>query len=434
MLQSCALARYYLDLLDERYETRFAIYHRRFSTNTQPRWPLAQPFRILGHNGEINTLLGNINWASARANAMPTCPPGDDPAAMGARCAAMCDSGMLGGPTPLVDGRKSDSANLDAVFESFVRGGMLPTEALMTLVPEAYKKNPVLAESSPGASRASTNTTRRCRRRGTAPRSSCTRTASRWVRSSTATGCGPRGTRGSLTGTVYIMSETGVVPWDEADVVDKGRLGPGGGIVVGLDDTWLVKKGECLTNSELKAAVSAKKPYGQRLADARPPIKATATSGAREFASNGDVARMQTAFGWGSEDVEIQIEALASGGVEATYCMGDDAPLAVLSPLPHVLYDYFKQRFAQVTNPAIDPLREGSVMSLEIALGVSARPARRRRRRCCVRAAELALNECGPDRGSEPAAADRAAEHALRRRRRPGARRSIASSPRQSRL
>ena len=374
MLQSCALARYYLDLLDERYETRFAIYHRRFSTNTQPRWPLAQPFRILGHNGEINTLLGNINWASARANAMPTCPPGDDPAAMGD--ALRCDVrlGMLGGPaTPLVDGRKSDSANLDAVFESFVRGGMLPTEALMTLVPEAYKKNPVLAESSPDVESFYEYH---------APMQEAWDGPALLVYSDGKSvgaqldrnGLRPARYARLADGTVYIMSETGVVPWDEADVVDKGRLGPGGGIVVGLDDTWLVKKGECLTNSELKAAVSAKKPYGQRLADARPPIKATATSGAREFASNGDVARMQTAFGWGSEDVEIQIEALASGGVEATYCMGDDAPLAVLSPLPHVLYDYFKQRFAQVTNPAIDPLREGSVMSLDVALGVRPDP------------------------------------------------------------
>ena len=169
-----------------------------------------------------------------------------------------------------------------------------------------------------------------------------------------------------------------MVPWDEAEVVEKGRLGPGQGIAVGLNvpgcdvaKNKLLAKGECLTNFALKSKVASRRPYGEWLksSGAGTPLPRVAFSSERAIASDSEAIRHQTAFGWGSEDVDIQIADMAGGGMETTYCMGDDAPLAVLSTQPRVMYDYFRQRFAQVTNPAIDPLREGSVMSLALALG-----------------------------------------------------------------
>jgi glutamate synthase (ferredoxin) len=343
MVRSEVLDRFYADLRDERFEVPFAVYHRRFSTNTLPRWPLAQPMRLLGHNGEINTLLGNINWASA-AEANLEAVWGE--AASDLR--------------PLVNASFSDSANLDATLELMVRSGRPITDSLLTLVPEAFRNQPEL-EGRPAI-------------RDFYEYNACLQEAwdgpallvfsdGRFV-GATLDRNGLRPARYCLTsdGFVVMGSETGVVDLDESTIVEKGRLGPGQMLAVDLENNRL------LHNWEVKEEAAARLPYGAWLAEHRRSLPAGGWEESRRLADL-ELLQLQTAFGFTAEDLDLVIEEMAGQGKEPTYCMGDDIPLAVLSDKPHLLYDYFKQRFAQVTNPPIDPLREKLVMSLEMHLG-----------------------------------------------------------------
>jgi len=345
MLRSEILGKFYLDLQNELYISPFAIYHRRYSTNTSPRWPLAQPMRFLGHNGEINTIQGNLNWMRSREASIKS------PVWRG-RENEIC---------PYGNPKASDSANLDSVAELLMRSGRSPEEALMILVPEAYKNHPTLSIKYPevidfyeyykGQMEAwdgpalllfsDGKTVGACLdRNGLRP--------ARYWR-----------TQDDI---VYVASEVGVLPMDESKVIMKGRLGPGMMITVDLE------KGEVYENTEVKKRIAMGNPYRQWLDE-----NSRSLNPASFFAStlmDGEIVlRRQQAYGYSSEDVQMVIETMASQGKEPTFCMGDDIPLAVLSQKSHMLYDYFKQRFAQVTNPAIDPLREGLVMSLEVSLG-----------------------------------------------------------------
>ena len=409
MLRSCDLGLFYRDLTDPAFETPFAIYHRRFSTNTVPKWFLAQPMRLLAHNGEINTLLGNINWVRSRETA------------------GHQEVSKVRGP--LVDVGRSDSANLDSILENYVNNGCTPEEALMILVPEAYGSQPRLAvepkvrafyeyyESlqeawdgpallvfSDGETVGAT-----LDRNGLRP--------ARYMVTSDANG----------KETVHVMSEVGVTKaldqFSDAQrkdgnfltkifnkqgpsLIEAGRLGPGEMLAVNLKD------GKLYLNDELKTRVAEKHDYESWVRETTSSLKhqpfvaemstykeryipllkentpeeTVAAEPPAPYASllDGDkdvddqrLLAMQTVMGWGTEDVEVQLNAMASTGMEATYCMGDDAPLAALSALPHTLYDYFKQRFAQVTNPPIDPLREGAVMSVAMYLGARTSPVAR---------------------------------------------------------
>ncbi|MGL5082529.1 MAG: glutamate synthase-related protein [Microcoleaceae cyanobacterium] len=344
MVRSAVLGEFYLDLQDPNYKTTFVIYHRRFSTNTLPRWSLAQPMRLLGHNGEINTLLGNINWIRAREGVL-THP------LWGERIAML---------KPFVDVNSSDSANLDNVFELLVRSGRSPLEAMMIMVPEAYNDQPelkgreeivdfyeyysCLQESWDGPALLIFSDGKQVGatldRNGLRPARYCI-------------------TKDNL---VIVASEAGVVDLPEADIVEKGRLGPGEMLAVDLETHHVLK------NWEIKQQVASQFPYGQwldhyRVALSPQPFQETPQIG------DEDWLRLQTAFGYGAEDMDMIIADMASLGKEPTFCMGDDIPLAVLSDKPHLLYDYFKQRFAQVTNPPIDPLRERVVMALNMHLG-----------------------------------------------------------------
>jgi len=343
MVRSAVLGEFYLDLKNPAYDSVFAIYHRRFSTNTMPRWPLAQPMRLLGHNGEINTLLGNINWMLARTPDLAHPVWGD----------------RLPELAPIVLPENSDSANLDNSFELLVRSGRTPMEALMILVPEAYRNQPALADHPEitafyefynGIQEAWDGPALLVFSDGKVVGAALDRN-------------GLRPARYSITrdGLITVASEAGVVEIPEADILEKGRLGPGQMIAVDLDTH------EVLKNWEIKQRVARLHPYGEWLKN-----RQTLTPQPFPDAVTLDtetLVRYQTAFGYGAEDVEMIIEAMAGQGKEPTFCMGDDVPLAVLSERPHVLYDYFKQRFAQVTNPAIDPLRENLVMSLTMELG-----------------------------------------------------------------
>ncbi|CAN6206347.1 unnamed protein product [Urochloa humidicola] len=345
MLRSEVLGQFYLDLQNELYKSPFAIYHRRYSTNTSPRWPLAQPMRLLGHNGEINTIQGNLNWMRSRE----------------ATLQSPVWRGREHEIRPFGDPKGSDSANLDSTAELLLRSGRSPAEALMILVPEAYKNHPTLLIKYPevvdfynyykGQMEAWDGPALLLfsdgRTVGAALDRNGLRPARYWRTSDDF---------------VYVASEVGVIPMDESKVVMKGRLGPGMMITVDL------QTGQVLENTAVKKSVASANPYGTWLQERTRSIKPVNFL-ASTIMDNETAMRHQQAFGYSSEDVQLVIESMASQGKEPTFCMGDDIPLAVLSQKPHLLYDYFKQRFAQVTNPAIDPLREGLVMSLEVNIG-----------------------------------------------------------------
>ena len=376
MVRSAVLGDFYHDLNNPAYKSSFVVYHRRFSTNTMPKWPLAQPMRLLGHNGEINTLLGNINWMRARQASLT------HPLWKGR-------SQVL---QPFVRIENSDSATLDNVFELQVRSGRSPLEALMIMVPEAYRNQPALSnypeivdfyEYYSGLQEAWDGPallvfSDGCKVGATLDRN------------------GLRPARYCITYDDYIVvaSEAGVVDFPEEKIIEKGRLGPGQMIAVDLENH------EILKNWDIKQRVAKSHPYGEWLREYRQEFSNTGASnnslavnghgtkvnGTNGHGGNGHSAtnnqqptidaedrqallRHQIAFGYTTEDVEMVIQPMAIDAKEPTFCMGDDIPLAVLSEKPHLLYDYFKQRFAQVTNPPIDPLREKLVMSLKVELG-----------------------------------------------------------------
>ncbi|MEB3201120.1 MAG: glutamate synthase-related protein [Synechococcaceae cyanobacterium] len=343
MVRSEVLDRFYGDLRDERFRVRFAVYHRRFSTNTLPRWPLAQPMRLLGHNGEINTLLGNINWASAAEASLE-------------RVWGEAASDLR----PLVNAAFSDSANLDATLELMVRSGRPITDALLTLVPEAFRDQPEL-EGRP-AIRAFYEYNACLQEPWDGP-ALLVFSDGRSV-GATLDRNGLRPARYCLTSDGYVVmgSETGVVELEESRIIEKGRLGPGQMLAVDLEN------GRLLRNWEVKEETASRYPYAAWLAEHRRSLRSGAWESEHRL-SDLELLQQQTATGFTAEDLDLVIEDMAGAAKEPTYCMGDDIPLAVLSDKPHLLYDYFKQRFAQVTNPPIDPLREKLVMSLEMHLG-----------------------------------------------------------------
>ncbi|KAK9827155.1 hypothetical protein WJX74_008527 [Apatococcus lobatus] len=350
MLQSSALRDFYKDLTNEAFQTGLVVYHRRYSTNTSPRWPLAQPMRVLGHNGEINTLQGNLNWVASREHALK------HPVWEGR------EEEFL----PLCSTSESDSANLDHMAEFMMRGGVDPQEALMVLVPEAYRNHPELATSYPqvmdfyeyyeGLQEGwdgpallvfsdGVKTGARLDRNGLRP-------ARYWTTSD---------------GMVYVASEVGVlgdVLTNAPNVTSKGRLGPGQMICADYEE------GTFKENLEIAKQVADHAPFGEWLKSSHRLSEITKSEWLEEpLMAAADVLKLQAANGFGQEDSQMIVEGMAEQGNEPTYCMGDDIPLPVLSDRPHILYNYFKQRFAQVTNPPIDPLREGLVMSLAMRLG-----------------------------------------------------------------
>ncbi|GAB4211295.1 MAG: glutamate synthase-related protein [Synechococcales cyanobacterium] len=344
MLQSAALAHFYDDLRDPEFVTSFGLYHRRFSTNTLPRWPLAQPMRYLAHNGEINTYLGNANWMMAREKTLDHPQWGE----------------QLQDLKPIIDPQSSDSAGLDSVVELLVQSGFSPLKALMVTIPEAYRNQPewqddpqvsdfyefygALQEPWDGPAMVVCSDGK--------------------VVAAVLDRNGLRPARYAITrdGLVVVASEAGVIELNEAEIVEKGRLGPGQMLAVDLHS------GQILKNADIKRQIATEHPYGTWLSEQRLPFVAQ-TFTPELHLSESELLRAQVAFGYSQEDVEMVLEEMAATGKEPTFCMGDDTPLAVLSQQPHPLYDYFKQRFAQVTNPAIDPLRESLVMSLDVYIG-----------------------------------------------------------------
>jgi glutamate synthase (ferredoxin) len=344
MVRSEVLGTFYTDLTNPLYTSVYALYHRRFSTNTMPKWYLAQPMRLLGHNGEINTLLGNINWMTAKQ----------------ADLAHECWENRLPDLLPAVLAENSDSANLDNVFELLVRSGRSPQAATMIMVPEAFKNQPDLANHPEITDFYEYYSGLQEPWDGPALLAFCDgKTIGAALDRN-----GLRPARYVITkdGYFIVNSEAGLVDISEAEIVEKGRLGPGQMIAFDLENHAILK------NWDIKQRVAESNPYGQWLKQHRQEL-VPHTGSTKPTLEPAALLRYQTAFGYNAEDVEMTIQEMAAAGKEPTFCMGDDIPLAVLSQKPHLLYDYFKQRFAQVTNPAIDPYRERLVMSLAMRMG-----------------------------------------------------------------
>src|SRR6266540_6419769 len=343
LLTGTQLAAFFPDLRSPDYETALAVFHQRYSTNTSPSWALAQPFRLLAHNGEINTLWGNRNAMRARESALASPLWGESVDRL----------------KPVIWAEGSDSTSLDNALELLVRSGRDPVHALMMLVPEAhegagemeptlrgfYEFHECLVEPWDGPAALAFSD-------GVLVGSALDRNGLR--------PCRYKITRDGL---VVAGSETGLVDLDAAEVVESGRLGPGELLVV---DT---RRKAILRNAEAKREVARRRPYARWAARGILPLRATAPAPDAPAASEAQRAARQLAFGWSFEDLRYVLEPMGGTGQDAVWSMGDDTPIPPLARVPPSLYAYLRQRFAQVTNPPIDPLRETLVMSLRMHLG-----------------------------------------------------------------
>jgi glutamate synthase domain-containing protein 2/glutamate synthase domain-containing protein 1/glutamate synthase domain-containing protein 3 len=341
------LARFYLDLADPRYTSSFAIFHQRYSTNTFPSWSLAQPMRMLAHNGEINTIQGNRNWMQAREGTLNSPLWGDN----------LCD--LL----PVIQQAGSDSAQLDNVLELLAYSGRDLLHSMQMLIPPAWEHNPELDD----AERAWCEYHAGLMEPWDGP-AALIFSDGRVVGAALDRN-GLRPARYTITshGLLILASEAGVVPCEAHEVVERGRLGPGEMVAV---DT---QQGVVLRNAGIKAALAQRRPYQEwldshlvRLAEL--PQQPSSVEAAPDVES---LFRLQQLFGYTHEDVEFVLRPILAENKEPVWSMGDDTPLAVLSSQSRSISDYFHQRFAQVTNPPIDPLRERIVMSLDCYLGRS---------------------------------------------------------------
>ncbi|MFS2748188.1 glutamate synthase large subunit [Bacteroides uniformis] len=341
MLSSLQLRNYFPDLTNSYFTSGLALVHSRFSTNTFPTWGLAQPFRLLAHNGEINTIRGNRGWMEARESVLSSPALGD-----------------IREIRPIVQPGMSDSASLDNVLEFLIMSGLSLPHAMAMLVPESFnEKNPIsedlkafyeyhsiLMEPWDGPAALLFSDGRYAG--GMLDRN------------------GLRPARYLITqgGMMVVASEVGVMDFEPGDIKEKGRLQPGKILLI---DT---EKGEIYYDGELKKQLAEAKPYRTWLAGNRIELDEL-KSGRKVSHSVENYDSMLRIFGYSKEDVERLIVPMCTTGAEPINSMGNDTPLAVLSDKPQLLYNYFRQQFAQVTNPPIDPIREELVMSLTEYIG-----------------------------------------------------------------
>ena len=341
MLSSMQVRQYYPDLTNNYFTSGLALVHSRFSTNTFPTWSLAQPFRLLAHNGEINTIRGNRSWFKARESVLSSEALGD-----------------IRGISPIIQPDMSDSASLDNVFEFFVMSGLSLPHAMAVMVPESFNdKNPIpedlkafyeyhsiLMEPWDGPAALLFSDGRYAG--GMLDRN------------------GLRPARYTITknDTMVVASEVGVMDFDPTEIAEKGRLQPGKILLI---DT---QEGKIYYDGEIKERLASAHPYRQWLSTNRIQLEKL-HSGRKVDNSVDDLTRKELMFGFGEEDVDGTIVPMATNGQEPTASMGNDTPLAVLSGHAQVFFNYFRQQFAQVTNPAIDSIRESLVMSLSEYIG-----------------------------------------------------------------
>ena len=341
MLSSVQLRQYFPDLTNNYFTSGLALVHSRFSTNTFPTWSLAQPFRLLCHNGEINTIRGNRGWMQARESVLGSDTLGD-----------------IREISPIVQPGMSDSASLDNVFEFFVMSGLSLPHAMAIMVPESFNdKNPIsedlkafyeyhsiLMEPWDGPAALLFSDGRYAG--GLLDRN------------------GLRPARYTITknDTMVVASEVGVMDFDPSEIAEKGRLQPGKILLI---DT---QEGKIYYDGDIKERLAAEHPYRQWLSTNRIQLEKL-KSGRKVQNSVDDLVRREMVFGYGAEDIDNTIIPMCVNGQEPTAAMGNDTPLAVLSDRPQLLFNYFRQQFAQVTNPAIDSIRENLVMSLTEYIG-----------------------------------------------------------------
>ena len=342
LLLPSSLEKFYIDLQSDDYETALGVFHQRFSTNTFPTWALSHPFRMLAHNGEINTMRGNRNWLSSRASDF-------------ASDFWQGEEHLL---KNMIDPHQSDSASLDTALELLVLSGRDPAHTMAMLVPSAYGIDPT---TSPDLK--SFYEFHECFSEPWDGPAALVFTDGMSVSASLDRN-GLRPSRFKLTddGIFALGSEVGIIPIDDARVIKKGRLAPGEMLSV---DTV---KGTVRYNAEIKADLASRQPWGEWLKN-RALLTAQAPHEPKAEIDILALSQRQAAFGWTKEEIDMALVPLLQKGEEATYSMGDDASLSILSHRPRLLPTYFKQLFAQVTNPPIDPIRERAVMSLNVVLG-----------------------------------------------------------------
>ncbi|MCC7428134.1 MAG: glutamate synthase large subunit [Alphaproteobacteria bacterium] len=339
-----ALTEFYPDLLDERFVSRFAIYHQRYSTNTFPTWRLAQPFRMIAHNGEINTLTGNINWMKSHETRLAA--PELDP--------------FMDDVKPVIQPGGSDTATLDNVFEVLVRAGRDAPTVKSLMIPESIAQNATM----PAAHRDFFLYCNAVMEPWDGPAAICA-SDGRWVIAGMDRN-GLRPMRYTITedGLLIVGSETGMVKLAESEIRAKGRVGPGQMIAVDLAGPRFYQDGE------LKDMLAGRHPYGrwtERITVIDDLIKTDAPE--PETLSGEALRRRQVAVGYTLEEIEMILHPMVEDANEAVGSMGDDTPLAVLSDRYRGLHHFFRQAFSQVTNPPIDSLRETRVMTLKTRLG-----------------------------------------------------------------
>ncbi len=334
---------FYLDLQDEDCVTALGLVHQRFSTNTFPSWRLAQPFRLIAHNGEINTVRGNVNWMNARRRTMESELLGPD----------------LDKMWPIIPHGQSDTACLDNALELLLAGGYSLAHAMMMLMPEAWAKNPLMDP----ARRAFYEYHAALMEPWDGP-AAVAFTDGRQI-AATLDRNGLRPARWCVTkdDLVCMASESGVLPFKDEDIVRKWRLQPGRMLLIDLE------QGRIVEDEELKAELANAHPYAKWLEKAQYKLEDLDAVDGAVHESCGDLLKCQQAFGYTQEDIGKFLEPMAVKGDDPIGSMGTDTPIAVLSNKSRLLYDYFKQNFAQVTNPPIDPIREELVMSLLSMIG-----------------------------------------------------------------
>ncbi len=328
LLVSTQLKSFYLDLNDPDFETALAVFHQRYSTNTFPNWFLAQPFRMLAHNGEINTISGNRLWMRERDREVIR-PDG------------------------------SDSASLDNALEWLVSNGRDPMRAMMMLVPEAHEHAPDMDESVRGFFDYAS-----CLMEPWDGPAAAVFSDGRFVGAALDRN-GLRPARYLITddGLIIMSSEAGAVDLDPENIIEKGRLGPGKMIAVDA------LTGSILKDADIKLERAATQTYGQWVRQSLVVCPVSPDHGSAPAEDETELTVRQKCFGYTVEDIRRVLDPMLGEGKEPVGSMGDDTPLAVFSSKPRLLYDYFRQRFAQVTNPAIDPIRERAVMSLTTLIG-----------------------------------------------------------------
>jgi glutamate synthase (NADPH) large chain len=342
MLLANEVGTYYQDLRDTSMVSALALVHQRFSTNTFPAWDLAHPFRMIAHNGEINTMQGNVNWMAARHDAMRSALIGED----------------LEKVWPLIAEGQSDSAAFDNALELLVAGGYSLPHAMMMLIPEAWAGNPMMDEER----RAFYEYHAALMEPWDGP-AAVAFTDGRMI-GATLDRNGLRPARYLVTDDDHVMmaSEMGVLTFPEERIVKKWRLQPGKMFLIDME------QGRIIDDAEVKQSLAQAKPYKEWIEKSRyflgdlPKVDS-------HLELNADLLDVQQAFGYSQEDLKFILQPMMVAGEEGTGSMGNDSALPVLSNRPKLLYYYFKQLFAQVTNPPIDPIREELVMSLVTFIG-----------------------------------------------------------------